>query len=45
MAMVEILSGDTMKSTEPDGLAAFIDVFWNGLKPLKPARRKPKRRA
>jgi hypothetical protein len=43
--MVAVLSGDTMKTTEPDGLAAFIEVFWNGLKPLKSARRKPKRRA
>jgi len=47
MAMVEVLSGDTMKTTEPDGLAAFIDVFWHGLKPVPapPGRRKSKKRA
>ena len=42
MAMVEVLSGDTTASTRPAELAAFIDVFWSGLKPVKakPARQK-----
>ena len=42
MAMVEVLSGETAAATRPAELAAFIDVFWHGLQPVKakPARRK-----
>ncbi len=41
MAMVEVLSGETTKPTPSDELTAFVDIFWNG---LKPTRRKSKPR-
>lgn len=45
MAMVEVLSGETNEPTKSEELHAFIDIFWNGLQPVKPTRRtKPPRR-
>jgi AcrR family transcriptional regulator len=42
MAMVEVLSGDTKSPSRPEELHAFVDLFWQGLKPAdkKSARRK-----
>ena len=45
MAMVELLSGDDeFYVTDAKEMAAFIDLFWQGLKPDKPARKKVKPR-
>lgn len=46
MAMVELLSGDDeFYVTDAKEMAAFIDLFWSGLKSNQPARKKTKRRA
>ena len=44
MAMVEVLSGETSQPTKPAELAAFIDIFWSGLKPAGAARQTAKAR-
>ncbi len=41
MAMVELLSGDDeFYVTDAKEMEAFIDLFWQGLKPDQPARKK-----
>ena len=41
MAMVELLSGDDeFYVTSPKEMQAFIDLFWQGLQPEKPPRKK-----
>lgn len=45
MAMVELLSGDDENfTTPPKDMQAFVDLFWQGLKPDPPARKMPKPR-
>ena len=44
MAMVELLSGDDEAyATPPKEMAAFIDLFWHGLKPDAPTKKKKTR--
>jgi AcrR family transcriptional regulator len=43
MAMVEVLSGDTGAATRPAELETFIDIFWQGLKPVKTGASRRKR--
>ena len=46
MAMVEVLSGDDeFYVTSPKEMQAFIQLFWQGLQPEKPARKKSQARA
>jgi len=35
MALVEVLSRDDPQLSAPENMTAFVDVFWNGLKPDK----------
>ena len=45
MALVELLSGDDeFYVTDAKEMQAFIDLFWSGLKPDAPARKKAKTR-
>lgn len=39
-AMVEVLSGREKSPSQPEDMQEFVDVFWHGLKPDKPARRR-----
>ncbi len=42
MAMVEVLSGDDVKTpTPPKEMRAFIDVFWRGLRPERTRGARP----
>lgn len=44
MAMIEVLSGGTMRS-RPKQMRSFVEIFWNGLQPakLRITRRKTRR--
>ena len=35
MAMLDVLSGEPDRPTRPEELTGVIDIFWNGLKPVK----------
>lgn len=47
MAMIEVLSGGTMRS-RPKQMRSFVEIFWDGLRPRKPGttreKAKPTRR-